>query len=125
MIPGTAVLLVDDNADLVDTCEMMLVERGFRVLKTGNGREAVELCERNQSGVALAIVDLKLPGLDGPATIEALIGRSPGIKVVSVSGETLSPYFGRLASLGVRHFLPKPFGVDDLMETIRDLSIPS
>jgi hypothetical protein len=38
-----------------------------------------------------------------------------------MSGQMLSPYFGRLADLGIRHFMPKPFCIADLLETIHDV----
>jgi DNA-binding NarL/FixJ family response regulator len=91
-------------------------------MTASNCDEAVKICANDREGATFAIVDLKMPGLDGPATIAALMKQSPRLKVISVSGQMLSPYFARLADLGVRYFLSKPFGVDDLMETIRELS---
>jgi CheY-like chemotaxis protein len=111
-------LLVDDNQPLVSIYARLLADCGFRVMTACSGREAVNLCQKGPGDVVLAIVDLKMPGLDGPATIAQLQGRCPQLKVIAVSGGMLSPYFGQLAFLGVRHFLPKPFGIDGLLESI-------
>src|SRR5579862_3365916 len=118
MVTRIPVLLVDDNSCLVDAYRLLLADLGFRVISASSGDEAVKLCACDANAAALAIVDLKMPGLDGPATIAALKTLTPQLKVISVSGQMLSPFFGRLADLGVRHFLSKPIGVDDLLETI-------
>lgn len=70
---------------------------------------------------SLAIVDLKMPGRDGPATIAALHQRQPEMKVIAISAQELGPYFSRLADLGVRHFLYKPFSLEALLESIREV----
>jgi two-component system cell cycle sensor histidine kinase/response regulator CckA len=119
MTQSKSLLIVDDNADFVLTCGALLTESGFRVLKACSGTEAVDLCSGNSESVGLAIVDLNMPELDGPATIAALKQRSPTMKVIAISGAMFLPYFVQLNDLGVRHFLPKPFYFDGLLDSIR------
>jgi len=114
-----SLLIVDDNAPLVTACEHFLTECGFRVMKAFSGTEAVGLCAGQDEPPALAIVDLNMPELDGPATIDALKKQRPGLKVIAISGAMLVPYFVQLNDLGVRHFLPKPFFLDGLLDSIR------
>lgn len=121
MIRTSSVLLVDDNELLTEAYQLLLGDHGFRVITARSGQEALNYCGASENEPVLAIIDLKMPGLDGPATIRALRGTSPGLKVIAVSGQMLGPYFGRLADLGVRHFLPKPYSVDSLLEEIRDV----
>lgn len=120
-----SVLIVDDNQTLGATYEQMLSEHGFRVITARTGEEAVARCTAGQCDVELAIVDLKLPGIDGPATIEALHCWRSDIKVIAVSGQTLSPYFSRLADEGVRHFISKPFTIGTLLQIIVEVLQPS
>ncbi len=115
------ILIVDDNNALLSAFQMTLAEQGFQVLAAHSGREATALCANREHGVAIAIVDLRMPEWDGPATIEALHQCDSEIKVIAVSGQMLGPYFGRLSELGVRHFLAKPFSVDSLVYQIREL----
>jgi two-component system cell cycle sensor histidine kinase/response regulator CckA len=119
MTNETALLIVDDNASFVSACELFLSDCGFRVMKALSGTEAVDLCAGGQEPVSLAIVDLNMPDLDGPATIGALKKQRPGLKVIAISGAMLVPYFVQLNELGVRHFLPKPFYLDGLLDSIR------
>jgi len=118
-------LIVDDNAALVAAYEPLLIEKGFDVLKAGSGEEAIALCAAHPDTIAVAIIDLKMPELDGPATIAALLQSSPQVKIIGVSGQVLSTYFSRLSDLGVRHFLPKPFLIDGLLEIIGEVVAPA
>jgi CheY-like chemotaxis protein len=119
MTKETALLIVDDNENFVSACELFLKDCGFRVMKAFSGTEAVDMCAGEPEPVSLAIVDLNMPELDGPATIGALKKQRPGLKIVAISGAMLVPYFVQLNDLGVRHFLPKPFYLDGLLESIR------
>lgn len=112
-------MIVDDNADLVSLCGDFLTECGFRVVKASSGSEAVELCAGDADSVGLAIVDLNMPELDGPSTIDALKQSRPKLKVIVISGAMLVPYFAKLNDLGVRDFLPKPFNLDGLLESVQ------
>ena len=117
----TTILIVDDNEGLRSAYELMFEGLGYKVLLASDGKEAINL-GLDQMGVApVAIVDLKMPGLDGPTTIAALKAQSPELKFISISAQMLGPYFGRLADLGVRHFVSKPFSISELMETIQEV----
>lgn len=110
-VSSDTVLLVDDNQPLVSIYARLLGECGFRVMTAYNGSDALTLCQDHRHEV---------PGLDGPSTIAQLQGRCTHLKIIAVSGGMRSPYFGKLAFLGVRHFLPKPFGIDGLLNSIAD-----
>jgi DNA-binding NtrC family response regulator len=119
MAPQSSLLIVDDNPDFLSTCELFLVECGFRVLKALSGARAVDLSADHREPVSLAIVDLNMPELDGPATIAALKQQRPRLKIMVTSGAMLVPYFARLNQLGVLHFLPKPFRLDELLDSVK------
>jgi two-component system cell cycle sensor histidine kinase/response regulator CckA len=119
MTTEQSLLIVDDNDQFVSACEHFLTECGFRVRKALSGPEALDLCAEEQEPVTLAIVDLNMPDFDGPATIDALKKQRPELRVIAISGAMLVPYFVQLHDLGVRHFLPKPFYLDGLLDSIR------
>ena len=114
------ILFIDDNAALASAYQQSLGELGYRVLTAASGDEALEVCTREVEA-RLAIVDLKLPGMDGPQVIAALRERCPHLQVIVVSAQPLQPYFMRLSELGVRMFLPKPFSIDMLLASIREM----
>lgn len=117
-----AILFIDDNSALASAYQLSLGERGFHVLTAANGDEAVDLCAQAQDA-SLAIVDLKMPGMDGPQTIAALRRRRPGLKIIAMSAQPLVPYFGRLSDLGVRIFLSKPFSIEALLCGMEELHV--
>jgi DNA-binding NtrC family response regulator len=116
-----AILFVDDNTALANAFQLSLGERGFRVLAAANCDEALHLCD-GAGDAPLAVVDLKMPGVDGPGTIAALRERWPELKIIAMSGQRLVPYFSRLSELGVRVFLSKPFSIEALLCGIEELA---
>ncbi len=113
------ILFVDDNTSLTAVYQLSLGERGFEVKTARSGNDAIDLCDGATTPVA--IVDLQMPGMDGIATIAALQERQPRMKAIAVSGHRVIPYFSRLSDLGVRHFLPKPFSLEELLGSIEEL----
>ena len=77
-------LLVDDEEKLLDSMAQRLKLIGFDSIKTKSGHEAVEAAKKNR--LDLAIVDLKMPGMDGLATIAKLKEIQPGLKTVLLTG---------------------------------------
>jgi CheY-like chemotaxis protein len=117
-----AILFVDDNSDLASAYQLSLGERGFHVLTASTGDEALDLCVQSRDA-SLAIVDLKMPGMDGPQTIAALRERRPELKIIAMSAQPLVPYFSRLSDLGVRIFLSKPFSIEALICGMEELHV--
>lgn len=117
-----AILFIDDNSDLANAYQLSLGERGFRVLTASNCDEALDICSHSEDA-SLAIVDLKMPGVDGPGTIAALRECRPELKIIAMSAQRLVPYFGRLSELGVRVFLSKPFSIEALICGMEELDV--
>ena len=78
------VLLVDDEKKLLDSMANRLTLLGFVPFKAGTGEEAIAYAMRNRPD--LAIVDLKMPGMDGLVTIAKLKELYPDLKTVLLTG---------------------------------------
>ncbi len=78
------VLLVDDEENFLRSISKRIKLMGFKPLKAANGGEAVEIAKKNV--VDLAIVDLKMPDMDGLVTITKLKEIQPGIKTILLTG---------------------------------------
>ena len=72
--PATRVLLVDDEQDLVEFLSRRLLKRGYTVHATTNGKEA--LAAAAQQNFDVAIVDLKMPLMDGITVMKLLIAHT-------------------------------------------------
>jgi two-component system cell cycle sensor histidine kinase/response regulator CckA len=115
------VLLVDDEQHLRSATRRTLETAGYRVIEASDGTEAVPLFEQHAADVAAVVIDMMMPGMDGATTIRELLARRPNLPVIAVSGLTASREVARAATLGVDHFLAKPFTSAMLLATLRGL----
>jgi len=113
------VLVVDDDADILDVYSVVLEDAGYEVLTAGNGQEALERVRRpDGSNVSLILLDVMMPVMNG---WEFLAQRSEdpklrNIPVVVCTGDPRA--FGHTPE-GVAAVLQKPIGLDTLLAAIR------
>jgi len=112
------VLIVDDEAPIRTVTRRTLESAGYRVCDAANGAEALAAFARS-SDVRVALVDMSMPVMDGAATIRALMHLDPALRIIAASGLGANGAFARATSVGVRHFLQKPFTADTLLQTVR------
>ena len=79
------VLVVDDNELARRLLAFIVQQHGFDVRSASSGWEAVEVCSREP--VDLVILDVVMPGLDGPKTLEILKVQNPSIRCCFATGE--------------------------------------
>jgi two-component system OmpR family response regulator len=121
-MPSWKILVVDDDPDIRRIAALSL-ERigGFRVELASGGDEALERMARELPDVVL--LDVTMPGRDGPATLLALrelpgTGRLPVVFFTATSSDDEA---ARLCSLGAAGVVAKPFDIADLPRRIRDI----
>jgi CheY-like chemotaxis protein len=115
MSPRPIVLVVDDDQDVLEVLDDVLSDAGYRVRRAADGQAALALLDAT---VAAAIVDLRMPHLDGWRLLEHLAGAVPPVPAIVLSGLPLWPEALRqLAALGVVAVLEKPL---DRLETLLD-----
>jgi len=78
------ILLVDDEKKFLDSLAERFRLKGFEPLLATSGQEALELAGKNE--IQAAVVDLKMPDMDGLDTITRLKEMQPGIKTVLLTG---------------------------------------
>ncbi|MCS7236516.1 MAG: response regulator [Armatimonadota bacterium] len=110
------ILIADDEAIRVMTLRTQLRSLGFEVVaEATNGREAVELAERHQPD--LAILDIKMPELDGITAAREITARRP-IPVILLTAYSEPELVERATEAGVFAYLVKPVSEEDLLPTI-------
>ena len=67
------------------------------------------------------ITDMVMPIMDGPATIVALKTINPDVKIVSSSGMASDGGMAKARDAGVRHFIPKPYTAETMLNTLHDV----
>ncbi len=110
------ILIADDEAIRLMTLRTQLRALGFEVVaEATNGREAVELAERCEPD--LAILDIKMPELDGISAARAMVARRP-IPVVLLTAYSEPELVERATEAGVFAYLVKPVSEEDLLPAI-------
>lgn len=113
------VLLVDDEEQFVKNMARILKVRGFDVSTAFSGYEAVDAIKYG-GGFDVVVLDVKMPGMDGVATLGEIKKRAPDTEVVMLTGHaTLSSGMQAIRS-GAYDYLMKPCEVEDLVEKIRE-----
>jgi len=113
------ILLVDDEPSLVDVGRSMLERLGYRVEARTDAAGALRAFENDPDGYDLVITDQSMPGMTGADLVRAIQKRRPGKPVVLCTGYSDLVDPERARQLGIRAFLVKPFGYDQLAETVR------
>ena len=115
------ILIVEDDAEVRRLLCQVLRARGYRVLESTKGDEAIAAVESHPGPVELIVADVVLPGMSGPEVVRHVAQRKPGIRALYISGYTDEAVqrHGILDS-GVT-FLSKPFLPDALATKVREL----
>jgi len=112
------VLLVEDEDAVRAFGVRALGSRGYTVLEAASGVEALEVVEREKGKIDLIVSDVVMPEMDGPTMFKELRKRGVKAKVIFVSGYAEEAFAKNLPE-GEFGFLPKPFTLKQLIETVK------
>jgi CheY-like chemotaxis protein len=114
--PG--ILVVDDDPMLLTLLQTVLQQRGFSVWVADDGQAAVDLYRRQQERIAVVLLDVRMPGMDGPETLTELRRINRAVTGCFMSGHT-GEYAGEeLQALGALRCFDKPFQPGELAEEL-------
>ncbi|MCG2831543.1 MAG: response regulator [Desulfobacteraceae bacterium] len=116
-----AILLVDDEAIILDVGKEILDVLGYKVFLASGGNEAIEIYKENKDKIALVILDMVMPGMGGGETYKSLKSINPDIKVMLSSGYNLGGEAAEIMKQGVNDFIQKPFTMTKLSHKIRNI----
>ena len=111
------VLLVEDEASLREVTARRLADEGYRVVEVDNGEAAVERLAECAFDVVLT--DLRLPGIDGTAVLDAALERYPDIVCIVVTGFGTVTDAVAAIKRGAADFITKPFQFGQLLHVMR------
>jgi CheY-like chemotaxis protein len=117
--PG--ILVVDDDAAVRFLLDIGLRQYGFAVLQAADGQEAIQVYQQERADIDLVLLDIRMPGLDGPQTLAALLGLNPQVRCCFMTGHAGSYSQAELLQLGAECVFSKPFQLAELAQAIGKL----
>jgi DNA-binding NtrC family response regulator len=109
-------LLVEDEAPLRQAVAEQLADRGYRVEQADSGEAA--LARLADFAYDIIVTDLRLPGLDGAAVLDAAVERYPEIVAIVVTGYGTVKDAVEAIKRGAWDFVSKPFQIDELLHVL-------
>jgi len=111
------ILLVDDEMDFTDTMSQLLRTRGYQVTAVNSGKSAIEALGQGRYDVM--VLDLKMPGMDGMATLKEAKKLELFTETLILTGHATVDTALEAIKLGAYDYLTKPCDIDDLVQKIR------
>jgi two-component system phosphate regulon response regulator PhoB len=122
------ILVVEDEALIRETIELALTEEGYRVMTVADGRAALDVLQSAETNGAsatanftLIILDLMLPGMNGLDICRVLRRQNNGVPILMLSAKGTETDRVVGLEVGADDYLPKPFGMRELIARCRAL----
>lgn len=123
--PNQPVILVaEDDDSNYKYLEIVLKKAAFKVLRSNNGLETVEIC-RNQPHISILLTDMKMPGMDGFESTRQIRKILPHLPIIALSGLISSEDENTARIAGCNDYLVKPVSKSRLLESINKLLKPA
>ena len=117
---GAKILIIDDDVRNVFALTSVFERCGAQVLYAENGREGIDVLERTED-IALVLMDVMMPELDGYATTEA-VRRMPqfaNLPIIALTAKAMKGDREKSISAGASDYIPKPVDVEQLLRVMR------
>jgi len=114
------VLLVDDDTRNIFALSSVLEQRGMQVLTATTGSEAIAVLT-SRSDVAIVLMDIMMPGMDGYETTQAIRARSEyrRLPILALTAKAMKGDREKCLEAGASDYLAKPVNIDQLMSALR------
>jgi DNA-binding NtrC family response regulator len=110
-------IVIDDDKDISDYLAHYLTKSGYSVTNTYTGKEGLALIDKQHPRIAL--VDLKLPDINGIELLKSIKAASPETIIILISGYATIDAAAEAIKHGAYDFIAKPFNFDELELTLR------
>jgi two-component system cell cycle sensor histidine kinase/response regulator CckA len=116
---GGTILVVDDEAIILRTVEMVLRKQGYEVVAVQSAAEAVDYYRHNAARIGCVILDIIMPKMNGMICYARLRALNPSVKAIVITGYVEDPAFEEFVAMNCLPVVPKPFDVPVLVEAVR------
>ena len=113
-----SILVVDDEVEICDLLQSFLAQEGYHVFTATNGVEAISLGKQNE--LDLALLDIKMPGMDGIEVFRKLKKVRKDMGVIILTGYGTLGTAKEAMRLGAYDYLTKPFDLGLVKNVIQE-----
>lgn len=114
------ILIVEDEDPVRMFARRALENKGYRVLEADSGEAGLDILNSTEGDIDLLITDVVMPNMDGPALVNEARKKRPDVPVIFISGYA-EDMFRKDLEAEEFQFLPKPFTLKDLAETVKEI----
>jgi CheY-like chemotaxis protein len=116
------ILIVDDDPLIRSLFTAYLPGQGFEVWRAASGAEAVELYRKHGGDFDVVLLDVRMPGLNGPQTLALLRELDADVRCCFMSGDIGDYTEDDLFALGALAVVAKPFSLSALVRRLRQVA---
>ena len=118
------ILVVDDDAGIRELLNSWLMKQGYGVWVAATGAEAIDHYTHYRDAISVVLMDVNMPGMDGPQTLAALRELDPQVCCFFMNGRVSNHTEAALVALGVKEVVQKPFRLIDIGQRLWKLAAP-
>ena len=115
------ILIVDDETLMLRLLEKFFSQRGYHVLVASDGQEAIEIYRSYKLRIDAVLLDIRLPKSPGEEVFRRMKEENATVKVVIASGYLAPNTKADLTFAGVKHFVNKPYVLNELAEIFQNV----
>jgi len=113
------ILLIDDDRNFLDTVAELLRRTGYDVMTAEGGGRGLELLGSEASSIALVLLDMRMPGMDGLEVLERIVRFHPSIPVIMLTGENSIDLVVRAMKAGATNYIYKGSSPYELLTAVK------
>ena len=113
------ILVVDDDEMIRDLAVEMLSQSGYTVLTAPDGETAIEVFRNENTRIALVILDLIMPGMDGKRCLYEILHFNPEARIIIASGYVSQELGTEMLELGAKGLVGKPYDLARMLKVVR------
>ena len=115
------ILMIEDEDVVIEVTQAMLEMLGYRVMVAKTGKDAIHIAETFDGQIDLALLDIKLPDIDGRNLYPLIMNARSNLKVVVFSGYSIDGPARKILDAGAQDFIQKPFSIATLSEKLKEV----
>jgi len=115
------ILMIEDEDVVIEVTQAMLEWLGYRVMVAKTGKDAIHIAETFDGQIDLALLDIKLPDIEGGKVYPLIMKARPDLKVIVFSGYAIDGPARKILDAGAQDFIQKPFSLATLSEKLKEV----